>query len=134
MALPALKRATTTIPIVRNSMRQTLPACCARAASGEAAAAPPTSVMNLRRLASISSVKSWQNKKKCERPVRCVNGLPGMIETGPRYLKILTTTNAATAIGGVIIEGAIVENKHVRGHRVDPIWINDGATTAANRM
>src|SRR5262245_64613546 len=31
-------------------MRQTLPDCCARAANGHPAAAPPTSVMNSRRL------------------------------------------------------------------------------------
>jgi hypothetical protein len=30
-------------------MRQTLPGCCARAASGQTAAAPPSKVMNVRR-------------------------------------------------------------------------------------
>ena len=33
-------------------MRQSVPGCCARAASGHAAAAPPSSVMNSRRLMS----------------------------------------------------------------------------------
>src|SRR5215469_806368 len=35
-----------------NPMRQSLPACCARAASGHAATAPPRSVMKLRRFMS----------------------------------------------------------------------------------
>ena len=36
-------------------MRRTRSACCARAASGHAAAAPPSSVMNSRRVHSITS-------------------------------------------------------------------------------
>jgi hypothetical protein len=34
----------------KNPMVGSLPACCARAASGHVAAAPPSSVMNSRRL------------------------------------------------------------------------------------
>ena len=39
----------------KNPMVGNLPGCCARAASGHAAAAPPSSVMNSRRLHSITS-------------------------------------------------------------------------------
>src|SRR5262249_13037909 len=59
----------------RNPMRWTLPTCCARAARGHATAAPPSSVMNSRRLIQSPGrhvpvpCREWQRQE----PSRCAN-------------------------------------------------------------
>src|SRR5262249_31792263 len=46
--------------------------CCARAASGHAAAAPPSSVMNARRFMSSMGTSSPMRYQPADRPVRSV--------------------------------------------------------------